>query len=96
MGGAFLVETREDLERASRTVPGASGLESAGPAGGQRVSFRDPNGIQVSLVWGLDGKPIEEDLPMPKVNFPKALEKPRKGEFRRWVVETYWSSRGIC
>jgi len=75
------VETKEDLERASSLLPEASKLLPAGPAGGYLVTFRDPDGIRGNLVWGLEGKSVEDDMGVPKVNFP--IEKPRKGEFRR-------------
>jgi len=81
LGGTFLVETKADLERASQTLPEASELQPAGPAGGFLVTFRDPDGILGNLVWGLDAKPIKTDDTVPVVNFP--IEKPRKGEFRR-------------
>jgi len=88
LGGTFLVETKEDLEKASRTLPQATGLLPAGPAGGYMVSFRDPDNIPVNLCWGLE----EREVPAPEsnkvtekvaeVNYP--LTKQRKGEFRRF------------
>lgn len=82
------METKEDLERASAIIPGATGLQPAGPAGGFLVSFSDPDGIPCNLVWGMEGNstsaqesaPASDDK-IPVINYPK--EKPRKGEFRR-------------
>jgi catechol 2,3-dioxygenase-like lactoylglutathione lyase family enzyme len=83
LGGTFLVETKEDLERASQLIPGATSLQSAGPAGGYMVTFRDPDGIPCNLAWGLAGKAVNEETTIPLVNFPTA--KPRRGEFIRCV-----------
>ncbi|RSH95229.1 hypothetical protein EHS25_000315 [Saitozyma podzolica] len=82
LGGTFLVETKEDLERASQLIPGATSLQSAGPAGGYMVTFRDPDGIPCNLAWGLAGKAVNEETTIPLVNFPTA--KPRRGEFIRF------------
>lgn len=84
-GGTYLVESKEDLERASEMIPGASKvLDNGGPAGGYLVTIPDPDGIPVNLVWGLDAKPVADDK-IPPVNYP--VTKPRKGEFRRFKQE---------
>lgn len=83
LGGTFLVETREDLERASQLIPGASEvLPDDGPAGGFIVTFKDPDGLPCNLVWGLAAKQVPEDDNLPVVNYP--VVKPRLGEFRRF------------
>lgn len=83
LGGTFLVETREDLERASKLIPGATEvLPDDGPAGGFIVTFKDPDGLPCNLVWGLDVRQVPGDNNLPAVNYP--VVKPRLGEFRRF------------
>lgn len=87
LGGAFLVESKADLEKA-RSLPGASDIVSAGPAGGLMITFRDPDGIPVNLVWGLEERsPKLSPKEVPDINYP--VQKIRKGEFRRF-------ERGPC
>lgn len=61
-GAAFVVESREDLEYAAKTLPGATGVvnmdldEGNVPGGGLRVTFTDPiDGFSFHLVWGQRG-----------------------------------------
>ncbi|KAB8235781.1 uncharacterized protein BDW43DRAFT_298802 [Aspergillus alliaceus] len=52
-GAAFAVETQEDLEYASQTLPGATGIYELdrAPGGGLAVTFRDPvDGFLLHLV----------------------------------------------
>lgn len=54
-GAAFVVESRDDLERAAKTLPGATEVHemSDAPGGGFRVTFKDPvDGFLFHLVWG--------------------------------------------
>ena len=82
LGGAFLVETKADLEKA-RALPGATDIVPAGPAGGLMITFRDPDNIPMSLVWGLEErKPKTNPKEVPDINYP--VQKIRKGEFRRF------------
>ena len=82
LGGVFLVESRDDLERASAQIPGASEvMPYDGPAGGFWVTLKDPDDLPVNLVWGLKASFDRSSGETPAVNFPKT--KPRKGEFRR-------------
>lgn len=76
------MESKDDLIRASEIVPGASKLQSAGPAGGFLVTFEDPDGIPCNLVWGMQEREVGGEEQLPVVNYPR--EKPRKGEFRRF------------
>lgn len=80
LGGAFLVETKADLEKA-RALPGATDIVPAGPAGGLMITFRDPDDIPMRLVWGLDQRQPGKDQ-VPDINYP--VQKIRKGEFRRF------------
>lgn len=83
MGGAFLVESKEDLELATKLIPGASKLHAAGPAGGYRVTFQDPDGSPVNLVWGIEETgPNKSSISTPASNHP--LDKPRLGTFVRY------------
>jgi hypothetical protein len=71
-GAALVVESKEDLERAAATIPGATEVHEmvGAPGGGLRVSFRDPvDGFPFHLVWGQeerrgrDGENGEGELP---------------------------------
>ncbi|KAK6393543.1 hypothetical protein LTR65_002415 [Meristemomyces frigidus] len=82
-GAAYLVETREEPEKAAM-IPGASAivpLES--PGGGEIVTLHDPAGHLVHLVFGQRAKAVEElDLEKLVVNYEDV--KPRKGKFQRF------------
>lgn len=77
-GAAFVVESREDLEYAAKTLPGATGIidldqeERDVPGGGLRVTFTDPiDGFPFHLVWGqrgLEGPGDEGSLPALQYN----------------------------
>ena len=65
-GAAFVVESREDLDHAATTLPGATPVHTMTdePGGGFRVTFPDPvDGFPFHLVYGqtpvapLDGVP---------------------------------------
>lgn len=83
-GAAYLVESRDDLEKASR-IPGASEIRSisAMPGGGEMLTLHDPSGIPVHLVHGQTQKPIEE-MKLQKLIINFEDEKPRKGRFHRF------------
>ena len=80
VAGAWLVQSDDELERASY-LPGASSIVTAAdPGHGKIVTLHDPNGFEIRLLFGqelLDEKPKEPTA----VNTP--LEKRRKGEFVR-------------
>ncbi|KAM3425739.1 hypothetical protein BST61_g7671 [Cercospora zeina] len=83
-GAAYLVESRDDLRKASR-IPGASEIRlmEGMPGGGEMMTLHDPSGIPVHLVYGQTQKPIEEmKLQKLVINFED--EKPRKGRFHRF------------
>ena len=76
-GAAFVVESRDDLELATRTVPNASGiyeLEDA-PGGGECVTVRDPvDNFQLHLVWGQTQRELTEELHQRDYNFVSYAE----------------------
>jgi hypothetical protein len=80
VAGAWLVQSEDDLERASH-LPGASNIVIAGdPGHGKTVTVKDPNGFEIRLLFGqelLDERPKEPTA----VNTP--FKKNRKGEFVR-------------
>lgn len=69
-GAAFVVDSEEDLEVATQTLPGASKiyeLEDA-PGGGRCVTFHDPvDGFPFHLVYGQ--KPVDEETLLPELQF---------------------------
>ncbi len=79
------METKQDLERASLLIPGATKLLPASPLGGYLVTFHDPDGLPCSLVWGLPDREISGQTGVDTINYP--VEKPRKGQFRRFKQE---------
>ncbi|OAP58468.1 hypothetical protein AYL99_07558 [Fonsecaea erecta] len=87
VGGYWVVDRLEDLEAAAAR-PGASPIQdSDAPGGGKVVTVEDPNGFKVGFVYGQMLKekegpapPLETTAPVPN----GALDKPRKGRFRRF------------
>ncbi|KAL2106933.1 hypothetical protein VUR80DRAFT_5932 [Thermomyces stellatus] len=74
LGPGFVVESLEDLEYASKTLPGATEiyeLENV-PGGGKCVTFKDPvDGWPLHLVYGQESVPEEPpDFPNLKFNYP--------------------------
>ncbi|KIW07517.1 hypothetical protein, variant [Verruconis gallopava] len=76
-GAAFAVESLEDLELASRTLPDATPIHDLdAPGGGKRVSFKDPvDGFPFHLVYGQT--PIEAAEEPPVLQYNHAATKPR-------------------
>ncbi|KAL4772057.1 cytochrome P450 [Aspergillus nidulans var. acristatus] len=86
-GAAFVVESREELDYAAKTLPGSAGivdLEAEGvPGGGLSLTFHDPvDGFPFHLVWGQRGreeegeKQGEDCLPVLQYNFPTEKHRP--------------------
>jgi len=97
-GVAFEVESKADLEYASKTLPGASSVYELidAPGGGRCVTFHDPvDGFPFHLVFGQsmrDGRRAEtsdaEELPNGnplalRFNFPEDKQRPA-GKFQRF------------
>lgn len=71
-GAAFVVKSREDLEYASQTLPGASDVYelAEAPGGGLCVTFDDPvDGFPFHLVYGQSLAGETRALPQLKYNF---------------------------
>lgn len=91
LGGAWVVESEEDLKLAA-AQPGATPIRSNnGPGGGSIVTITDPNGQNVSFVHGqtLQDKTPDEKIDCrepdnPKIAINTALEKTRRGKFQRF------------
>ncbi|EHK25594.1 uncharacterized protein TRIVIDRAFT_54998 [Trichoderma virens Gv29-8] len=79
-GAAFVVETPEDLELASRTIPGASEIYDLtdAPGGGRCVTFHDPvDNFPFHLVHGQTQ--LDEEIVLPELNFNFPGNKNRGG-----------------
>lgn len=85
LGGTFLVESHEDLERASQ-LPGSSEIQKLvdAPGGGFLVTVHDPEGFPMNLIHGQEERePPEEEQPK-KLAYNFENEKPRVREFLRF------------
>lgn len=82
VGGAWVVSSHQDLERASQ-LPGATSIKDAsGPGGGKTVVLKDPWNFEISLHFGQKESPYEQKPETVIIN--TAQMKPRKGEFQRF------------
>ncbi|KAK5132790.1 hypothetical protein LTR04_004819, partial [Oleoguttula sp. CCFEE 6159] len=82
-GAAYVVESRAELQRASR-IPDASGISSLDASGGgEIVTLTDPVGHKVHLVYGQQEKETKQPHSK-KLVVHYEDEKPRKGEFQRF------------
>lgn len=72
-GAAFLVESLDDLERASKTLPKASGIETLNaPGGGKIVTFYDPvDDFPLHLIHGQEEVAPGNGLPELDYNYPQ-------------------------
>ena len=81
-GGAFIVDSRDELYKASR-LPGASSIEKCNePGGGDCVILKDPNDMVVKLIFGQQQVEPSEHLPKSKYN--TGQDKDRVGAFHRF------------
>ncbi|KAK4503184.1 hypothetical protein PRZ48_006612 [Zasmidium cellare] len=89
LGGAFAVETFQDLERAM-AIPGTkvltNGIEKMdyAPGGGSIVTITDPEGFPLSLVYGQEGR--EPDEMPPEIIMNDEVRKPRQRKFQRFTT----------
>src|SRR5689334_16369211 len=76
-GAAFVVETLEDLELASKILPNATPVHALdAPGGGKRVTFNDPvDGYPFHLVY--DQTPVERTQRKPVLDYNYPAEKYR-------------------
>lgn len=82
-GAAYVVSSREELQRAA-DLPGATRIARLdAPGGGEIVSLTDPAGHSVHLVYGQEEK-LEEPLGLEKLVVNYEDEKPRVGKFQRF------------
>ena len=75
-GAAFVVESRKDLELATRAIPTASEIWQMkdAPGGGECVTVKDPvDGFMVHLVYGQAQREMEEQHEQREFNFVGAL-----------------------
>ncbi|KJK78009.1 hypothetical protein H634G_06592 [Metarhizium anisopliae BRIP 53293] len=84
-GAGFVVESEQDLQRASRILPNASEIHNLdSPGGGKCVTFRDPvDGFRFYLVCDqvLNDEPI---FPSPQLKFNFPTNKFRFNETKRF------------
>jgi hypothetical protein len=100
-GAAFVVETLEDLEHASQTLPGASSIYDVdAPGGGKGVTFTDPvDGFPFHLVHGQALKELSTHLPELPFNFPtsKHREVSKTQRFRKGPASVHKLGHfGLC
>ncbi|KAJ2996955.1 hypothetical protein NUW58_g809 [Xylaria curta] len=85
LGGAFLVESYEDLERATK-LPGSSDIQKLvdAPGGGFFVTIHDPEGFPINLIYGQEEREVSEEEQPKKLAYNFEIEKPRVREFLRF------------
>jgi hypothetical protein len=83
-GAAYVVETREELEKAHRQFGGSAIEPVQGPCGGEQVTLTDPVGNAVYLIWGWQEKKEAHPPQLEKLTVNYEDEKPRKGRFQRF------------
>ena len=85
-GSGWLVRSQEDLEVATKFPDASSIQKSDAPGGGSFVDLKDPHGIAIRLLHGVQLRSKDqqkEEIPKPVV-MNSWIEKPRKGEFQRF------------
>lgn len=84
-GAAYVVESRNELEKAHKSF-GASApqkLDNA-PGGGKQVTMTDPMGHFVHLVWGWEEKEETQPPNLQKLTVNYEDDKQRQGKFQRF------------
>lgn len=77
-GAAFVVESRKDLELATRAIPTASEIWEMkdAPGAGECVTVKDPvDGFMVHLVYGQVQREVEEQHEQKEFNFVSGFSK---------------------
>ncbi|KAL1857771.1 hypothetical protein Plec18167_001827 [Paecilomyces lecythidis] len=82
-GAAYVVDSREQLEKAHKYLGGTIPRSLDGPGGGEVVSLTDPLGNYVHLIWGWQEKQ-RQSIELEKLDVNYEDEKPRKGRFHRF------------
>ena len=88
LGGAFEVESKEDLERVMK-IPNVKMLSdgiqelSNAPGGGHIVTVEDPEGYPVNFIHGQSALEATYDTP-PKLVYNDETDKPRQRKFQRF------------
>lgn len=84
LGGTFLAESYEDLEKAAKLL-GASQIEEMkdAPGGGYLVTVHDPNGFPVNVIHGQE-RTSRGEIP-DKIIQNYEVEKPRVRKFHRFT-----------
>ena len=83
LGGTYVVESVEDLERACQLGDGATIKElSNAPGGGSVVTVFDPEGFPINLLHGQEPVPAKD--PPQKITINYENDKPRVREFLRF------------
>ena len=78
-GAAFAVESRKDLELATRVIPTASEIWQMkhAPGGGECVTIKDPvDGFMIHLVYGQVQREVEEKHEQREYNFVRTVLNP--------------------
>ena len=89
-GTAFVVESRKDLELATRVIPTASEIWEMkdAPGGGECVTVKDPvDGFMVHLVYGQVQRELEEQHEQRVFNFVRCAFSGIKSSPRGGVTE---------
>ena len=82
-GAGYVVESRDELEKATE-IKGASAIrEFAAPGGGEVVTLTDPLGFHVHLVHGQE-ETSGANLDLEKLSVNFETDKPRLGKFQRF------------
>lgn len=95
-GAAFVVESRKDLELATRVIPTASEIWEMkdAPGGGECVTVKDPvDGFEVHLVYGQVQREAEEHHEPRAFNYVGAFSHTSDDERRRLIRDRFSANR---
>jgi hypothetical protein len=82
-GAAYVVESRHELEKATKIVGASQITKLDAPGGGEIVTLTDPVGHLVHLIHGQEEK-LKQDFSLEKLTVNYEDEKPRRGKFQRF------------